>query len=45
MEIDTDTEELIKTYDEFTDKELLRRHASGKLTDIAYDISDSNYPI
>jgi hypothetical protein len=43
MEIDT--EELTKTYTEFTDKELLRRDASGNLTDIAYDISDSNCPI
>jgi len=43
MEIDTEV--LTKTYAEFTNKELLRRHASATLTDITCDITDSNCPI
>jgi hypothetical protein len=36
--MDIDTEELAKTYAELADSELLRMHASGDLTEVAYHV-------
>ena len=36
MEVDKD--EMARTFSDLTDEELLRRHASGELTDIGYSI-------
>ena len=36
--MDVDIEELAKKYVELTDEELLRMHASGQLTDVAYEV-------
>ena len=39
--MDIDTEELAKSYAELADSELLKMHTSGELTDIAYNILET----
>ena len=36
--MDVDTDELARTYSDLADEELLRMHASGQLTEVAYEV-------